>query len=127
MTAEIIPFPNDQTERVVAVLIRGITIVSRDDVAEELVRMTLMLSGIRDLGILRAIQRIDCDSRASALYEIQLRTGSNVSPWSAAKWVEHAAIIVHGGHNGILVEAHEGESADQGAFWIGDDDIGLHA
>lgn len=127
MTAKIIPFPNDQTERVVAVLIRGINIVSRDDVADELVRMTLMLSVVRDLRVLRGISRIDCDSRASALYEVRLHAGSNVSAKSVAEWLEHAATIVHGGHNGIMVEAPEGESADQGAFWIGDDDIGLHA
>lgn len=109
MTAQIIEFPADRGRLARNALINDISIVSRYSIAREVQTMVKMLRQIGNPIVLAGIDSIHCDSNASALYTVNLRTECLAPINRVGAYIAMAARIVGGGYNGIYVIGTDGQ------------------
>lgn len=118
MTAQIIEFPADRARLARNALINDILIVSRHSIAREVQTMAEMLRQIGNPMVLAGIERIHCDSKASAVYTVKLRPTCSAPINRVGAYIAMAARIVGGGYNGIYVIGSDGQEWFLDADWF---------
>ncbi len=93
---------------------RGVQIESRWAVLSELDTMRGIIDGMPEL-MARRLETIWCDSKAGACYTVTVRSGFWVRDlhWAISDAVTKAA----GGHNGIMIEADNGNGCHIDPDW----------
>lgn len=108
-----------QTTSLDVIEYKGVVLSSRYQKAEELVLMQRMVDDVGTC-LLRKIESIWCDSKATASYTVLLNNCDEDPAWEIASRLEATCLEMDGGHNGIYVHGNTGTNCSLDPVWIND-------
>lgn len=103
-----------------ALIVGGVKLISRDQIAEEYRRASALLSSL-DSSIGRIVKSITVDSRAESFYEVKVKLPH--IGWvleDVAIYMDDKIRTLFGGHNGVVIDAGD-IIVMREPFWVGDE------